>query len=144
MALPPPLGERIIAINVVARGGGADIPMSALVTGLGGVLAYMACALFYQAGERRTAVVVLNSSQQARAAARAAAWAALLAALWLFAQPHGWERGVAIWIGAVSAAGILSMLISALRPGWHVASGAAAGAGAIVLAAAATATGAAG
>lgn len=93
--------------------------MSALVTSLAIILAYLACALFYQASERRAAIAALKTSQRARTGARAAGWAALLIAFWLFALPQGWERGAPIWIGTVSAAGGVSLLISALRPNWH-------------------------
>ena len=107
--------------------------MSALVTGLASALAYVGCALFYQAGERRTALSALKSSPKARKAARAAGWAALLIALWLFALPQGWERGVTIWIGATIAAGGISLLVSALMPRWHLVSMAAASGCAILL-----------
>ena len=107
--------------------------MNALITGLAGALAYLACALFYQAGERRTALAQLKSSPQARKAARAAGWAALLVALWLFALPQGWERGAPIWIGAVIAAGGTSLLVSALMPRWHLASMGVAGGCALLL-----------
>ena len=107
--------------------------MNALVTGLASALAYVACALFYQAGERRTALDRLKASPKARKAVRAVGWAALLIALWLFALPQGWERGVTIWIGATVAAGGISLLISALMPRWHLASMGAAAACAMLL-----------
>ena len=104
-----------------------------MVTGLAGALVYLACALFYQAGKRRTELTALKSSEKARAGVRTAGWAALLAALWLFALPQGWERGVAIWIGAITAAGGISLLVSALLPRWHLPSMAFAGACAVLL-----------
>ena len=116
--------------------------MNALVTGLASALAYVACALFYQAGERRTALDRLKASPKARKAVRAVGWAALLIALWLFTLPQGWERGVTIWIGAtvaaggislLIAAGGISLLISALMPRWHLASMGAAAACAMLL-----------
>ena len=107
--------------------------MSALVTGMAGALAYVACSLFYQASERRTGLARLRASSKARTAARAAGWAMLLIALWLFAQPQGWERGVTIWIGATIAAGGISLLVSALMPRWHLVSMGAAAACATVL-----------
>lgn len=107
--------------------------MSALVTGLASALAYLACSLFYQAGERRTALGPLKTSPKARNAARAVGWAALLIALWLFALPQGWERGVTIWIGVTVAAGGISLLVSALMPRWHLASTGVAGGCALLL-----------
>ena len=103
-----------------------------MVTGLSACLAYVACAGFYQAGERRSQTDLLKGSRLARRIVYAASWLLLLAALYLLALPQGWERGVPIWLGVLTAAGALSIFIAALRPAWHVASVAVAGAGAVL------------
>ena len=102
-----------------------------MVTGLSACLAYMACAGFYQAGERRSHVAFLNANATVRRVVYAGAWGLLLIALWLLALPQGWERGVPIWLGVLIGAGALSLFIAALRPAWHVASIAVAGVGAL-------------
>lgn len=102
-----------------------------MVTGLSACLAYMACASFYQAGERRSQVALLKASPAVRRGVYAGAWILLLVALWLLATPQGWERGVPIWLGVLTGAGALSLFIAALRPTWHVASIAVAGVGAL-------------
>ncbi|MEM8986183.1 MAG: DUF3325 family protein [Pseudomonadota bacterium] len=104
-----------------------------IITGLASALSYLACALFFQSGARRSTIELLKTSERAQTGARIAGWALLVLALFLFSAPQGWERGVTIWIGAVAFAGGVSLLVSALRPNWHAYSGLAAGACAVLL-----------
>ncbi|MEM0984918.1 MAG: hypothetical protein AAGJ32_01605 [Pseudomonadota bacterium] len=82
-------------------------------------LTYLACVLFFQAGKRRTQFAGVAQSERLQSTFRYGALAILFAALWLFSIPQGFERGVTVWLGAVSAAGGVSLLVSALAPDWH-------------------------
>ena len=63
---------------------------------------------------------------------RAASWALALVSLVLLAQPQGWERGVPIWLGLFTLAGIASLLVAALVPHRHVTTAAGSAAGAAI------------
>jgi hypothetical protein len=82
-----------------------------------------ACVGFYHAGSARTRVGALRRSAGRRLALRWACWALLAASAWLFALPQGWERGIPAWLGALSLAGVVSLLLVTLAPRWHAATG---------------------
>ena len=83
-------------------------------------LLYLACVGFYQAGAKRTSLERLKTSAAARRSVRLASWGVALVALVLLAQPQGWERGVPIWLGLFTLAGVVSLLVSALAPRGHL------------------------
>lgn len=93
---------------------------------LGTSLLYLACVLFYHAHERRTAMAAVRSSSQAQVRVTLAGWGLAAASLFLFSMPQGWERGVPLWLGVFTLAGAASLLIAALAPKRHVATGVAA------------------
>lgn len=82
---------------------------------LAAALLYTACVIFFQAGARRSGLDAVRRSAVVRNVSRAIAWAAVLAALWLCAEPQGWERGIPVWLGLFSLAGGLSLVVSALN-----------------------------
>ena len=105
-----------------------------MVTALSACMLYAACAGFYQAGAQRTSLARLKTEVRLRRLVFAGSWVLALIALVLAAAPQGWERGVPIWLGLLTAAGAASLLIAALYPRWHLPSGVAAGAATLVLA----------
>ncbi|MEM6914571.1 MAG: DUF3325 family protein, partial [Pseudomonadota bacterium] len=88
---------------------------------------YLGCVAFFESGERRGRVHDVLNITPSPTWLRRSGWAALLFSLVLFAQPQGWERGIPIWLGALSMAGGTSLLVSALLPRWHLWTGAGAG-----------------
>ena len=95
-------------------------------------LLYLACVGFYQAGATRTSFQRLKTSAGTRQSVRLASWLATLAALVLLAQSQGWERGVPVWLGLFTLAGIASLLVSALAPHRHLMTAAGSAAGAAI------------
>ena len=91
--------------------------MSFIVGAVG--LAYLACVLFFQAGERRTQLAGIKASSNVKSSVRIGAWLLLLLALSLLSLSKGLELGITIWLGVVSCAGGTSLLVSALAPRWH-------------------------
>ncbi|MEM9310041.1 MAG: DUF3325 family protein [Pseudomonadota bacterium] len=84
--------------------------------------AYSSFVLLFQSGERRAkhpAVVVPASKQ---GIARYVGWTALPLSWVFFAAASGVEVGTAIWLGVLALAGIISLLITAVLPQFHVAS----------------------
>ena len=94
-----------------------------MVVALALSLLYLACAMFYQAHEKRTAVAAIRMSSRLQGRVTIAGWGLAVASLFLFAMPQGWERGVPLWFGAFTLAGTASLLIAALAPTRHVATG---------------------
>ncbi|MEM0930515.1 MAG: DUF3325 family protein [Pseudomonadota bacterium] len=115
--------------------------MAFWLTSLALAITYLGCVAFFEAGERRGRLHEVLTLSPSGTWLRRWAWAALIIALFLFAQPQGWERGVPIWLGALSVAGGISLLISALLPRWHIWTGAGAGLLASIAAAGALITG---
>ena len=91
-----------------------------MVTGVSACLVYLACAGFYQAGPRRAQLPTLKRNVNARRMVYAFAWGLMLIAFLLVALPQGLERGIPIWLGLLTTAGIGSLLLVALRPDWHL------------------------
>ena len=85
-------------------------------------LLYLACALLYQAGVRRTTIAMAKNSGPVRLLFRLVAIALFAGSLWLASVPQGWERGIAVWLGLVSLAALASLLVAGLRPQRHAAS----------------------
>ncbi len=85
-------------------------------------LLYIACFAFYHADSRRTAVALLKRQTHLKAWVQAAAWAACLAALLVVADLAGWERGVPIWIGLFTLAGVASLFVVSINTKRHLAS----------------------
>ncbi len=83
-------------------------------------LLMLAVAIWIEAHERRAVFADMKASARNRNLAKGAGWALALIALVLMAQPQGWERGIPIWLGAATAAGIVGLLIDARFPGRHV------------------------
>lgn len=90
------------------------------------LLAFAGAALLYQADARRTQLVRLRTSRRWRDGARAVGGAALVAALVLAAAPQGFERGVPVFFGLLTVGFVGTLLLAALRPGWHPSAGSAA------------------
>jgi hypothetical protein len=90
--------------------------MSAVVASM---LLLVACIGFYHARSARTRFDALRQSARRRISLRWICWALLVLSAWLFALPQGWERGVPIWLGTLSLAGIVSLLLVTLAPRWH-------------------------
>ena len=91
--------------------------MSFVVGAVG--MAYLACVLFFQAGELRTQLAGIKASSNLQSSVRIGAWLLLLLALLLLCLSKGVELGITIWLGVVSCAGGISLLVSALTPRWH-------------------------
>ncbi|MEL6666919.1 MAG: DUF3325 family protein [Pseudomonadota bacterium] len=80
---------------------------------------YVACALLYQADERRAAYAQVKASKQIRFGLRFVAAILFLVSLMLMAPLQGWLRGVPIWLGMLSLVFVLGLFIAAQRPSWH-------------------------
>ncbi|MEO0464959.1 MAG: DUF3325 family protein [Pseudomonadota bacterium] len=87
-------------------------------------LTYLACVLLFQASERRTQLAGVKQSANLQHLMRFGAGGLLILTLCLFALQSGLEFGLPIWLGVLSAAGGLSLLVSALYPRWHLKSAA--------------------
>ncbi|MEM9599892.1 MAG: hypothetical protein AAF926_02605 [Pseudomonadota bacterium] len=81
---------------------------------------YFACVGFYHASPKRTAFDCVKSSKPAQQVVSLSCWALAVFALIGFIYTSGWEHGLAIWVGLFAAAGIASLLISALLPKHHI------------------------
>lgn len=90
------------------------------------LLAFAGAALLYQADARRTRLARLRASRRWRDGVRALAAVSLVAALFLAAVPQGFERGVPIFLGLLTVGVVGTLLLAALRPGWHPPAGGAA------------------
>ncbi|MEL7103801.1 MAG: DUF3325 family protein [Pseudomonadota bacterium] len=82
-------------------------------------LLYVACALLYQADERRAAFAQIKESKSMRYGLRSVAAILFLVSLMSMAPLQGWLRGVPIWLGMLSLAFVLGLFVAAQRPGWH-------------------------
>lgn len=86
-------------------------------------LLVVAAALLLEADRKRAAWPLFQSSAAMRRSARWGGGALAAASLWLSAYPQGWERGIAVWLGLVTLAGVGVLLWSSWKPGrhWHAA-----------------------
>lgn len=87
--------------------------------------AYLACGLFYQAKAKRSTLTSLVSEEVINSSLfswglRSLGILLLLASIFLATQPQGFERGVTIWLGIVSACGFLGLFIAAWNRTWHL------------------------
>lgn len=88
-------------------------------------LLYVACFGLFHAHPARTSFAAVKESPQVQTGVKTVAWVLLAATLFLTAQIQGWERGIPIWLGLATCAGVASLLIAALLPKWHAVSAAA-------------------
>ncbi|MCA8900407.1 MAG: hypothetical protein KDA53_04085 [Hyphomonas sp.] len=91
-----------------------------------GLLLFSACAMLYQADERRGAFDVVRKSFPVRMVLRLGACLLFAATLVLLAGLQGWERGIPVWLGVFSAVFVGGLFLAAQKPGWHGPGGAAA------------------
>lgn len=99
--------------------------MLATISSLG--LLYLACALLYQADDRRAAYAQVKTSKPLRFGLRFGATVTFLVSLLIVAPVQGWLRGVPVWLGLLSFAFVLGLFLAAQKPSWHVPSAAIAG-----------------
>lgn len=90
-------------------------------------LLFAACALFYQADKKRSAVAELRASPQLRTGVRAGATLISALTLIMIASLQGWELGVPVWLGLFSFVFVAGLFLSAQKPDWHPKSAALAG-----------------
>ena len=65
-------------------------------------LLFAACALLYQADERRSSFEFVKTSRRSRLWMRAVAVAVFLLTLMMIASLRGWELGIQTWLGVFS------------------------------------------
>ncbi|MEM1146584.1 MAG: DUF3325 family protein [Pseudomonadota bacterium] len=82
-------------------------------------LLFAACALLYQADERRSAFAIVRGSKRLRLGLRAAAMLVFIATLMMTATLQGWELGIPVWLGIFSFAFVAGLFLSAQKPDWH-------------------------
>ncbi|MEL6687019.1 MAG: DUF3325 family protein [Pseudomonadota bacterium] len=84
---------------------------------------YVACLCLFHAHPRRTAFDKVKAQSSYQTGMRVLAAGLALLSLVIFIAQVGVEKGIAMWLGVFVAAGILSLMISALKPAYHVKSG---------------------
>ncbi|MEM9619376.1 MAG: hypothetical protein AAF936_15585 [Pseudomonadota bacterium] len=94
-----------------------------MLTLLGTAFLYAASFGFYHANVKRTTFSILKASATARFISLIASWFLAFASLYIFASILGWERGIPVWLGIFTLTGALSLLVSALAPSRHAATG---------------------
>lgn len=82
-------------------------------------LLFAACALLYQADERRSSFGRVKASSGLRLWMRAVAVVLFLLTLNMVASLRGWELGIPIWLGIFSFVFVVGLYLSAQRPDWH-------------------------
>lgn len=82
-------------------------------------LLFAACALFYQADIRRSALAKVRKSQIWRIAMKAAATVLCAITLFMIANLRGWELGIPIWLAMFSFVFVSSLFLAAQTPDWH-------------------------
>lgn len=89
---------------------------------VGAGIAYVGCALLFQSGERRVRhpAVVVPKPMMDRT--RYVGWAMLPASWACFFAEDGLEIGTAIWLGVLALAGIVSLIVTAIVPKFHMVS----------------------
>lgn len=90
-------------------------------------LIFAACALLYQADERRSEFANVRASRSFRMGMRSAAMAIFVATLMMIATLQGWELGIPVWLGIFSFAFVAGLFLSAQKPDWHAKAAMAAG-----------------
>ncbi|MEM9256698.1 MAG: hypothetical protein AAGA91_14725 [Pseudomonadota bacterium] len=83
-------------------------------------MTYMACAVLYHCGRRRSALPAMRRMGWARAVGYTLSWVLMAWALQVTATPQGWERGVPIWLGILTLAGMCSLILATLVPRAHL------------------------
>jgi len=83
-------------------------------------LLYLACALLYQADDRRAVFAQVKDSKPIRFGLRSGAVALFVTSLLMIAPIQGWLRGVPIWLGLLSFAFVLGLFLAAQKPSWHL------------------------
>lgn len=86
-------------------------------------LVYLGCFSFYHADPRRTGFDVLRQPSGMRVWLRVAAWILLGLSLLVLVNLLGWARGIPSWLGLLTLAGIVSLLIAAVDTQRHVMTG---------------------
>lgn len=86
-------------------------------------LLFAACALLYQADDRRSTFSGVRASQQVRYGLRGAALVLFAMTLWMLAALRGWEIGIPLWLGFLSLVFVAGLFLAAQRPSWHAAAG---------------------
>ena len=82
-------------------------------------LLFAACALLYQADERRSSFEFVKTSRRSRLWMRAVAVAVFLLTLMMIASLRGWELGIPTWLGVFSFVFVVGLYLSAQKPDWH-------------------------
>lgn len=82
-------------------------------------LLYVACAILYQADDRRAAFPAVQVSRPLRYGLRGVSMGLWLLTLCMLAPLQGWERGVTLWFGLVSLVFVAGLFLAAQKPDWH-------------------------
>lgn len=77
---------------------------------------FAAVAGLYLSGDRRAPPGPLRRSGPLRKTLRLLAISVLCLSLWVAAQAAGWEIGIPIWLGLLSAAAIGNLYLAAVSP----------------------------
>ena len=83
------------------------------------LLLLSACAMLYQADEKRASFAIIRQSIRIRNYMRSTAGILLVTTLVLLAGIQGWERGIPVWLGIFSAVFVGGLFLAAQRPDWH-------------------------
>lgn len=86
-------------------------------------LLYVACFGLYQAHPKRASIAFAQASDGNRKMLRWASWGLFAATLITLGARQGYELAIPSWLGILCLVGAVNMLISALWPKRHVASG---------------------
>lgn len=112
-----------------------------MLTSLAFALLLFAVVLWIEAHERRAVFATVQTSVSMRRGLKVGGWVLATLALFLCAEPQGWERGIPIWLAWFIGAAFVALLFSARFRGRHWQLGAAAGAAAVFFSVAAVAGG---
>ncbi|MEQ3746112.1 MAG: hypothetical protein ABNH53_07770 [Henriciella sp.] len=82
-------------------------------------LLYLACALLYQADDRRAVIAQVKASKPIRLGLRFGSGALFVISLLIMAPLQGWLRGVPIWLGLLSFTFVLGLFLAAQKQSWH-------------------------
>ena len=84
---------------------------------------YLACYGFFHASPKRTAYRKVKDSRNLQRITLMGSWALSLISLISFSAVTGVERGIPMWLGTFTAVGSTSLILSALWPKIHTATG---------------------
>lgn len=85
------------------------------------MLAYSAFVAFHHAEPRRAGSTVIEQlSIEKLHRLRWVGWALLFVVLWCCISVTDVARGIAIWLGIISVTAAASLIVSVLRPRWHL------------------------